>query len=191
MEVRGQQPPRPRELGIVRCQPDGELGELGSGARSTAGRGVPGGGLKASGGDRVRARRCEREMAGLLLDVRDRVRQRAVDGAALPDRRLLVANRGKQRMRETDAQIIELDDALPKCALKRGQHALPVAVGRRDEFHRRPGERGGRTSTSTVSAGSRDKRLAKSPRKLSGTRSARPAAGLVPVRRSSRPSSSA
>ena len=42
-----------------------------------------------------------------------------------------------------------------------------------------------------VSAGRRDKRLAKSPRKLSGNRSARPAAGLVPVRRSSRPSSSA
>ena len=91
-----------------------------------------GGVLKASGGDRIRARRREREVAGLLLDVRDHVRQRAVDGAALPDRCPLVTNRGKQRMRETEALIIELDDALPACALERGQHALPVAVGRRD-----------------------------------------------------------
>jgi hypothetical protein len=28
-------------------------------------------------------------------------------------------------------------------ALKRGQHTLPVAIGRRDQIHRRPGERGG------------------------------------------------
>ena len=88
------------------------------------------------------------------------------------------------------------------CSLVEHDHALAdgriefvanlvVAAGSRDQLDRRPRQRRGREQTSTVSAGSRARRPPSSSLRLSGTRSGRPGSGLVPVRRSSRPSSSA
>ena len=65
-----------RELG---CRP----------GRATGGR-LLGGGVEVGRDHGVWALSRERQVAGVLLDVRDRARERPMDGAALPDRRLLI-----------------------------------------------------------------------------------------------------
>jgi hypothetical protein len=75
-----------------------------------------------------------------LLDVRHRRCERSVDGATLPERRLLVADRGEQGVCEADTRVIELDDAFPDGRLETPEDALAIAVRRRDHLDRRPGE---------------------------------------------------
>ena len=62
-------------------------------------------------------------------------------GAALPDRRLLVANRGEQRMREPNVRSIELDHTLAYGRLQRLEHPCLVSVRSGHDFDRRTGER--------------------------------------------------
>lgn len=82
-----------------------------------------------------------REVPGPLLDVRDCPGQRPVHRPALPDRRLLVADRGEQRVREPHAGVAELDYPFPHSRLKRRADLFAVSVGCRDHFDCRPGER--------------------------------------------------
>ena len=95
-------------------------------------------------------------------------------------------------MREAHARVVELDDALPDGRLERLEDPLAVAVRGRDELDRRPGERrrSGAARRASLRAAGRDGRRA-APAGSPGTRSAWPGAGRVPVRTSSRPSSSA
>ena len=89
----------------------------------------------------------------------DRSRERPVDGAALPDRRLLVADRGEQRDARSEARVVELDHSLPggrSRAPRRRVSRSPCAAD--DELDRRPGERRGRRGQSPVSVGSRARR---------------------------------
>ena len=67
--------------------------------------------------------------------------ERPVDRPALPEGRLLVADRGEQRVREAEPRVVELDDAFPHGRLERLEDTLPVSVRRRDELDRRPRER--------------------------------------------------
>ncbi len=185
------QPPLPGRGGIVRGQLGGELGELGRGGvapRAAAARRC----IQLGGDGRVGPVGGERQVAGPLLDVRDRLGERPVDGAALPDRRLLVADRGEQRMGEADRE--SSSSTTPSCSgrLERLEDALPVAVGRRDQLDRRPRQRRDLKSRRRPSpSGSRARRPPSSSRRLSGTRNAWPGTGRVSVRTSSRPSSSA
>ena len=48
--------------------------------------------------------------------------------AALPQRRLLVADRRQQGMREAQAGIVELDDPLPHSRFERSEHSLSISV---------------------------------------------------------------
>ena len=67
-------------------------------------------------------------MARPLLDVDDRAGERSVHCAALPDRRLLVADRREQRMGKAHPRVVELDHAFLDCRLERLEHAIPVAI---------------------------------------------------------------
>ena len=137
------QPAPARERRIVRRQLGGKLRQLGGGGSRSAGGCPLGGGVEAGRRHRVRAVRGQREVPGLLLDIGDRTHQGPVDGAALPDRRLLVTDRGQQRVREAQARVVQLDDAFPQRDLQCRQHPLAVAERQCDKLGRRPGERGG------------------------------------------------
>ena len=119
MELRCAQAPLPLQCGIARCQVGRELGELGRrGGRSTS-CGLLGGRVEVRGGDGVGAVDGQRHVAGPLLDVGDRPCERSVDRTALPDRRLLVADRREQRVGETETRVVELDHSLPRGGVER------------------------------------------------------------------------
>jgi hypothetical protein len=72
------------------------------------------------GGDlRVGAFRGERQMAGSLLDVRDRFGQCPVNGAPPRERRLLVADGREQRVGETHARVVQHYESLSFGLLER------------------------------------------------------------------------
>ena len=136
------QPAPARERRIVRRQLGGKLRQLGGGSGRSAGGCLLGGGVEAGRRHRVRAVRGQREVPGLLLDIGDRTHQGPVDRTAPPGRRLLVTDRGQQRVREAQAGVVELDDAFPQRGLECRQHPLAVAERQYDKLDRRPGERG-------------------------------------------------
>ena len=143
MEVGRAQAPLPIERRIAGRQLGGELAELGCRAGRPARGRLLGCGVQLGGDDGVRAVRGQRQVAGPLLDVRDRTGERSVHGTALPERRALVADRGEQRMREADASTSSSSTtASSRRRLERLQNALPLTVGRRHELDRRPRERG-------------------------------------------------
>ena len=101
--------PLPCQRGIVRRELGREPRELARrGGRSTVSR-VLGGRLQLGGDSSVGAVRSERQMAGTLLGVRHHLGERTMHRPPLPDRRLLVTDRGEQRVREANGGVIELD----------------------------------------------------------------------------------
>ena len=129
--------------------------------------------------DHIGAFRGERQVPGLLLDIRNHAGQRPVNGTPLPDRRLLVADRGEQRMRETDLGVVQDDDALSDGCVESSQDAIPVSLGRGDDSTFGRASAATSSNTSSVSPGRRARRPPSSSRRLSGTRSAWPGAGRV------------
>ena len=93
-------------------------------------------------------------------------------------------------MREAHVLLVEHNHALADGRIEVVAN-LVVAAGSRDSSIDGHAIAAAGSRTSTVSAGSRARRPPSSSLRLSGTRSGRPGSGLVPVRRSSRPSSSA
>ena len=191
VEARRPQAPLPCQRRIVRRQLGGELGELGCRRGRPAGGGLLGRGFQLGGDGGVGAFGGERQVAGPLLDVRDRAGERPVHGAALPERRLLVADRGEQRMREPNlrASSSTTPSRAAASSASRTRSRSPCAAATSSTVGRASAATWSRTSS--VSAGSRARRSPSSSRRLSGTRSAWPGAGRVSVRTSSRPSSSA
>src|SRR5262249_33793587 len=57
-----------------------------------------------------------------------------------PERCLLVAERGEQRVRETHAGVVEVDHSLPKGGIERSEDSLPIAMRGHDQFNGRPGQ---------------------------------------------------
>ena len=111
------EPPRREAVGgepsvVGRCQLGGELGELGRCCRCPTGGGMLGGRLQFGGDSGVRTLGGEREVARPFLDVGDDSGERAVHGLASPQRRLLVADGGEQRMGEANARAVEHDHVL-------------------------------------------------------------------------------
>ena len=96
--------PLPCQGAILRGEIGSEFAELARrGGRPTCGR-VLGGRLQLGGDSSVGAVRGERQMAGALLGVRHHLRERAMHGPSLPDRRLLITDRGEQGMREANGE---------------------------------------------------------------------------------------
>ena len=62
-------------------------------------------------------------------------------GPPLPDRRLLVTDRGEQRVREANRGVVELDHSFVGAGLECRDDALAISVRGRDQIDRRPGER--------------------------------------------------
>ena len=116
VKPRGPEPSSPGRGWVGRRQLAGELAELRSGGRRPARCGLVPGGLQLGRDRGVGPLRGEGKMARALLDVGHGAGKRTVNGAALRDGRLLVADRAKQRVRETDARTVERDDAL-SCGL--------------------------------------------------------------------------
>ena len=87
--------------------------------------------------DRIGPLGGQREMTGPLLDVADGPCQRPVNRTALPDRRLLAADRRQQWMRETHPGVVELDDLLARGNRNRLAGSLEIAVRCGDQLDRR------------------------------------------------------
>ncbi len=128
--------------GLTGRQVGCELGELGCRRCRPASPRLLGGRVEVRGGDRVGTVHGQRHMARPLLDVGDRPRERSVNRTALPDRRLLVADRCQQGMGEADARVVELDHALPGGSIEGLDDGLAVPVCLDHELDRRTGERG-------------------------------------------------
>ena len=126
---------------IVRRQLGGKLVQLGRCGGCATARRVNGSGVELGGSDLVGAVRSEREMAGALLDLVRHLGERTMNRAALPDRCLLVTDRGDQRMREPQTRLVELDDPLSNSSLEGIEHPLPIVVDGRHQLDRRSGER--------------------------------------------------
>ena len=151
-----------------------------------------GGSVEIRGDDAVRPLGRERQMARSLLGVGDDVGERPVNGTALPERRLFVADRAEQRVCEAQARVVEDEDVLPHSRIERFEDHLPVPVRLGDELDRRSGERRDLeedVAASPSAAGRGDRRAAPAGSRALGN--VRLAASLVFVRASSRPSSSA
>ncbi len=80
-------------------------------------------------------------MAGPLLGVCNRSGQSPVHRPTLPQRSLLVADRGEQRVREANPRVIELDDVFLHGWVECLDHIVPVTVGSGNQLDRRTGER--------------------------------------------------
>jgi hypothetical protein len=93
-----------------------------------------GGVVQFGGNGSVGAFGGAREVAGPLLDVRDRGGQRTVCLAALPERRLPVADRGEQRVRESDTVVLERDHSFARGELERLPDNSLVSAGRANEI---------------------------------------------------------
>ena len=119
----------------------GELEELAGGSGAPRGRRLFGCCLQLGGDVGIRPFRSKSEVAGALLEIADRGGEGSMHGAALPDRRLLVADRGEQRVREPNVRPVELDHTLSYRRLQRLEHPCLVSVRPGHDFDRRTGER--------------------------------------------------
>ena len=130
-----------RQGGIAGRQLGGELTQLGPRSRcSTSGRALRRS-LQLGSNRGVGAFHGARQVPGPLLHVGDCPGQRPMHRPALPQRRLLVADRRVQRMRETHLRAVELDHTLVNRRTQRVDDALRVPVRRGDQLHRRPRQR--------------------------------------------------
>ena len=116
----------------------GQLEDPCGGRGRAAGRSAIGGTVERRGDRCVGAVGCEREVACALLDVADDLGETAVDGAAAEGRRLLVTDRGQQRLREADAPGLDRYHAFAPRLLEPLEHLRPIAVNGGDEVDRRP-----------------------------------------------------
>ena len=191
MEVRRVQSPLPNQRRDHQASSSAASSKSSAAAAVAPGQRPAGSNFECGGNGGVGALGRECEVAGPLLEIGHGAGQSAMHHTALPRGRLFVADRGEQRMREAKAGVVELDDALTD-GLRRG----PGGPVRRSPWARATRSMVGLANadawrrTSSVSAGKRARRPPSSSRRLSGTRSARPGAGRVSVRASSRPSSS-
>ena len=118
--------------------------------------------------------------------------QRSVDCSALPDRRLLVADRREQRVGEADARSSSSSTTPSRDSrLERFEDTLPVAVRCRTSSTVGRASAADLEQTSSVSAGRRASGRRAAPAGSRARAGPRPAVGRVFVRTSSRPSSSA
>ena len=134
VEPRRLQASRPPFGGIFRCEARGELGELGRRGGRTAGGRLPRGDVQLGCDSIVRIVGGEREVAGPFLEFGDDPGERAVDRTALPGRSLSVTDGREQRVGETNAEVVELENALTGCGVERLEDAISVSVRRRDEL---------------------------------------------------------
>ena len=186
--------PNPTPMGqarVVRRQLGGELAELCRRGGRAAGGGLLGRGVELGRGDGVGP--LDRSAMWRARSSRsvDRPGESPVDGAPLPRFRLLVADRCEQRVREAKARVIELDDSFSRRGVKSLENVGAVAVGGRHQLDGRPSERGGEEHDVAGLGGQSREAAVEQLVQALGHPSARPASGLVPVRTSSRPSSSA
>ena len=141
-EARGPKAPPPLQSRIAGRQLGRQLEELGGRGGRTPGAGLLGRSLQVRGDPGVGAVGRERQMAGLLLEIRDDAGECPMNGAALPERRLLVADRCEEGIREAETRVVEVDDAFAGGDVEGLKGKLPVSVRCRDQFDRRPRQRG-------------------------------------------------
>ena len=191
--ARCSEPSFTRQQGIVRSQLGGELEQLGGGGERSASQCLLARGLQVRGDDSVLGRRRRAPGGGLVLDSTSAASASGpVHSALLPDRSLLVdrsrravgartgsaSHRARRRPLAPPPRVPEARASRSPCTA-----ATSSTVGRASAATS--------SSTSSVPPGRRARRPPSSSCKLSGTRSAAPTVGLVFVRTSSRPSSSA
>ena len=148
--------------------------------------------VELAGNGGIGSVRREREVAGALLAIRDRLCKRPMRRAPRRARCLLVADHASngcaKRTWDRPGEITPSRTARSS-ASSVSSRRCPCAAASRSTVGR--AAMAAVNSTSAVSAGSRAKRTPESSRRPSGRCSASPAAGRAPVRASSRESSSA
>ena len=130
----------PSERWIAGRQPGGQLEEFRGGSGGPTGGGLSGRGVWST----ERRRRLDRRPRPPMDRARSSTsettpRERPVhQGAALPEGRLLVADRRQEWMHEPQTRLVEFDDSLPAPAVSSAPSTRSGrSVSRRDEFDRR------------------------------------------------------
>ena len=139
MEAGGERPSVHVLALFGRCEPLGELAQLGGGRARAATAGVAGGPLEAVGDHRVGAGCGEREVAPALLLVHDERSQALMQLAPRELVETLVGARREERVREADAFAVELDHL----GRQRGSQRVLARTAAREQVKRGAAERGG------------------------------------------------
>ena len=168
-----------------------ELGQARRSRRRPASRRVLGRRLQLRGHERVGPARGQCQMTRPFLPISNHLRERTVHSLAAPDRRLLVANRGEQRMTETDTRALKRDHSLSRRELQRRQRLVAIAMRVRHQLRGRAACQRTTSNTSRTCPGNRSNRAPSKVLTLAGTGTGSCDSSSTPVWPTARPSSSA